>query len=246
MAGHSKWANIKHRKGRQDALRGKMNTKLIREITVATKESGPDLNSNPRLRLAVDKASRANVTKDSIKKAIDKGSGNVDGADYQEVSYEGYGPQGVAMLVFCLTDNKNRTVAEVRHAFNKYGGNLGTDGSVSYLFNRRAVIVLSGSVDDDELMMRALDLGVDDISAGDEAGTVELVMQANLLSDAVDHLKTFEYTIVHADHLWLAETTQSLDAVGSEKFSTLHDVLLELDDVQSVFTNAELDQSSLS
>ena len=245
MAGHSKWANIKHRKGRQDALRGKMNTKLIREITVATKEAGPDLNSNPRLRLAVDKASRANVTKDSIKKAIDKGSGNIDGADYQEVSYEGYGPQGVAMLVLCLTDNKNRTVAEVRHAFNKYGGNLGTDGSVSYLFNGRAVVVLTGSVDDDELMMRALDLGVDDISAGDEPGTVELVMQPNLLSDTVDRLKAFEYAIVHADHLWLAETTQSLDAAGSEKFSTLYDALLELDDVQSVFTNAELDQSSL-
>jgi YebC/PmpR family DNA-binding regulatory protein len=157
VAGHSKWANIKHRKGRQDALRGKMNTKLIREITVATKEAGGDPNSNPRLRLAIDKASRANVTKDSIKKAIDKGLGNVDGADYQEIRYEGYGPQGVAMLVLCLTDNKNRTVAEVRHAFSKHGGNLGTDGSVGYLFKRQGIVVFRADKLDDALMMRALD-----------------------------------------------------------------------------------------
>ena len=131
MAGHSKWANIRHRKGRQDALRGKANTKLIREITVATKEAGPDPSSNPRLRLAIEKANRANVTKDSIKKAIDKGAGNTSGEDYFEVVYEGYAPAGIAMMVSCLTDNKNRTVSEVRHAFSKHGGKLGTDGSVS-------------------------------------------------------------------------------------------------------------------
>ncbi len=238
MAGHSKWANIKHRKGRQDALRGKMNTKLIREITVATKEAGGDPSSNPRLRLAIDKASRANVTKDSIKKAIDKGMGNVDGADYQEVRYEGYGPQGVAILVLCLTDNKNRTVAEVRHAFNKYGGNLGTDGSVGYLFVRKGVVVIDSVKLDDDLIERALDLGVDDVSEGDEENTVQLVMSSNLLSEVVDRLKSFDYEITQADHLWIAETHQNLDQDAYEKFETLYDALLELDDVQSVFANA--------
>ena len=242
MAGHSKWANIKHRKGRQDALRGKMNTKLIREITVATKEAGGDPSSNPRLRLAIDKASRANVTKDSIKKAIDKGMGNVDGADYQEVRYEGYGPQGVAILVLCLTDNKNRTVAEVRHAFNKYGGNLGTDGSVGYLFVRKGVVVIDSVKLDDDLIERALDLGVDDVSEGDEENTVQLVMPSNLLSEVVDRLKSFDYEITQADQLWIAETHQKLDQGSYEKFETLYDALLELDDVQSVFANAEMSE----
>lgn len=239
MAGHSKWANIKHRKGRQDALRGKMNTKLIREITVATKEAGGDPGSNPRLRLAIDKANRANVTKDSIKRAIDKGTGNTAGVDYQEIRYEGYGPQGVAMLVCCLTDNKNRTVAEVRHAFSKYGGNLGTDGSVGYLFARRGVVVLeSASVDDETLMMRALDCGIDDVVPGDEENTVVLDMDPKLLSDVVEQLKAWEYVIAQADHGWIAETKQELSEEAYEKYDALHTVLLELDDVQSVFTNA--------
>ena len=241
MAGHSKWANIKHRKGRQDALRGKMNTKLIREITVAVKEAGGDPSANPRLRLAMDKANRANVTKDSIKRAIDKGLGNTTGADYQEIRYEGYGPQGVAILVSCLTDNKNRTVAEVRHAFNKYGGNLGTDGSVGYLFARRGVIVLASvSVDDETLMMRALDCGVDDVDVGEEEGTVVLEMDPKLLSDVVDQLKEWGYDILQADHSWIAETKQGLSEDAYEKYDALYTALLELDDVQSVFTNAEL------
>ncbi|HAV94049.1 MAG: YebC/PmpR family DNA-binding transcriptional regulator [Legionellales bacterium] len=242
MAGHSKWANIKHRKGRQDALRGKMNTKLIREITVATKESGGDPSSNPRLRLAMDKASRANVTKDSIKKAIDKGMGTMDGADYQEVRYEGYGPQGVAILVFCLTDNKNRTVAEVRHAFSKYGGNLGTDGSVSYLFNRQAKIVVQGSVDDEALMSHALDCGADDFSQGETPDTVVLTLPPAHLATAVDALKSHDYVVEHADNHWVADMIQPLDATGVEKTLVLYEVLLDLDDVQSVFTNADLGQ----
>jgi YebC/PmpR family DNA-binding regulatory protein len=242
MAGHSKWANIKHRKGRQDALRGKMNTKLIREITVATKESGGDPSSNPRLRLAMDKASRANVTKDSIKKAIDKGMGTIDGADYQEVRYEGYGPQGVAILVFCLTDNKNRTVAEVRHAFSKYGGNLGTDGSVSYLFNRQAKIVVQGSVDDEALMSHALDCGADDFSQGETPDTVVLTLPPADLATAVDALKSHDYVVEHADNHWVADMIQPLDATGVEKTLVLYEVLLDLDDVQSVFTNADLGQ----
>lgn len=241
MAGHSKWANIKHRKGRQDALRGKMNTKLIREITVATKESGGDPSANPRLRLAIDKANRANVTKDSIKRAIDKGMGNSEGSDYQEIRYEGYGPNGVAMLVFCLTDNKNRTVAEVRHAFNKYGGNLGTDGSVSYLFSRRGNIILSAQEDDEDLMMQALDCGVDDVSVGSEQGSVILDMEPNILSDVLDRMKALGYEVLHADNLWLAETKQVLDVAAYEKYESLYDVLLDLDDVQSVFTNVDCD-----
>ncbi len=238
MAGHSKWANIKHRKGRQDALRGKMNTKLIREITVATREAGGDPSANPRLRLAMDKANRANVTKDSIKRAIDKGMGNLGTDDYQSVMYEGYGPQGVAMLVECLTDNKNRTVAEVRHAFNKYGGNLGTDGSVSYLFSRRGIVVVSGQEEDEALLTLALEHGIDDVSAGVDPDTVVLDMAPNLLSDVVDLVSSKGYSIVQADHMWVAETKLPLDEVGYEKCETLHDVLIELDDVQSVFTNA--------
>ncbi len=243
MAGHSKWANIKHRKGRQDALRGKMNTKLIREITVATKEAGGDPDANPRLRLAIDKASRSNVTKDSIKRAIDKGLGNIDGADYQSVRYEGYGPQGVAVLVFCLTDNKNRTVAEVRHAFNKYGGNLGTDGSVGYLFNRQAKVVITGSIDDDELMLRALDCGANDVSSGDVDGRVMLTCDSNQLSEIVDSMQGYGYSILHADQHWVADTMQTLDEVGAEKMMVLYDALIELDDVQSVFTNTDLGQT---
>lgn len=243
MAGHSKWANIKHRKGRQDALRGKMNTKLIREITVATKEAGGDPDANPRLRLAIDKASRANVTKDSIKRAIDKGLGNTDGADYQAVRYEGYGPQGVAVLVFCLTDNKNRTVAEVRHAFNKYGGNLGTDGSVGYLFNRQAKVVITGSVDDDMIMLHALDCGADDVSAGEVDDQVVLTCEANQLSEVVNAMQGHGYTILHADQHWVADMMQALDEAATEKMMVLYDALIELDDVQSVFTNADLGQT---
>lgn len=238
MAGHSKWANIKHRKGRQDALRGKMNTKLIREITVATKEAGGDPNANPRLRLAIDKASRANVTKDSIKKAIDKGLGNVDGADYQEIRYEGYGPLGVAMLVLCLTDNKNRTVAEVRHAFSKHGGNLGTDGSVGYLFKRQGIVVFRADKLDDALMMRALDWGVDDVSEGEEVNTVELVMSTNVLPTVVEALQQASFEIIQADPVWLPETHQALNPESYEKFVTLYEALEDLDDVQSVFANA--------
>ena len=243
MAGHSKWANIKHRKGRQDALRGKMNTKLVREITVATKEAGGDPDANPRLRLAIDKASRANVTKDSIKRAIDKGLGNTDCADYQAVRYEGYGPQGVAVLVFCLTDNKNRTVAEVRHAFNKYGGNLGTDGSVGYLFNRQAKVVITGSVDDDMIMLHALDCGADDVSAGEADDQVVLTCEANQLSEVVNAMQGHGYTILHADQHWVADMMQALDEAATEKMMVLYDALFELDDVQSVFTNADLGQT---
>ena len=241
MAGHSKWANIKHRKGRQDALRGKMNTKYIREITVATKEAGADPNANPRLRLAIDKANRANVTKDSIKRAIDKGMGKLAGVDYQEVCYEGYGPNGIAMLVNCLTDNKNRTVAEIRHAFNKYGGNLGTDGSVRYLFVRKGVVVISGSVEDDALLLWAIDSGIDNVSEGIHLGTVALEMAPNQLAAVVDRLKTSGYTVVQADYLWIAEAKQILDEATYEKYEVLYDVLLDLDDVQAVFSNAKVE-----
>lgn len=239
MAGHSKWANIKHRKGRQDALRGKMNTKLIREITVASKESGPDPHSNPRLRLAIDKANRANVTKDSIKKAIDKGQGASSGADYIEVMYEGYGAKGVAVMVRCLTDNKNRTVSEVRHAFNKHGGNLGTDGSVSYLFERKGVVFLPCHASDQPAMLEAvLDFAVEDVQELEEG--LELIVQASDLTSVVDSITAKQWDIGQADLRWVAGTLVELNDEDAQKLATLEDALDDLDDVQEVYHNAQL------
>ncbi|MBT7408636.1 MAG: YebC/PmpR family DNA-binding transcriptional regulator, partial [Methylococcales bacterium] len=167
MAGHSKWANIQHRKKAQDAKRGKLFTKLIREITVAARMGGGDSDSNPRLRTAIDKALGGNMTKDTIERAVKKGAGAMDGANYEEIRYEGYGPAGIAMIVDCLTDNKNRTVAEVRHAFSKSGGNLGTDGSVSYMFSKLGIISFDKDVDEDGLMEAALEAGAEDIVSND-------------------------------------------------------------------------------
>ena len=237
MAGHSKWANIKHRKGRQDALRGKKNTKFIREITVAAREAGGDPKSNPRLRLAIEKANHANVTKDSIKKAIDKGVGNIDGEDYAEVIYEGYVPMGVAILVVCLTDNKNRTVAEVRHAFTKYGGNLGTSGSVSYMFARQGLIVCSQLEDIDAFMDEMFELDIEDVSLLDEQSVAISTMPNNLVA-VLEYCKSKSYHVVESDLIWHADNSLSLTDEGNEKLENLVHVLEELDDVQSVFTNA--------
>ena len=237
MAGHSKWANIRHRKGRQDALRGKKNTKLIRDITVAVKEGGDDASSNPRLRLALEKANKANVTKDSIKRAIDKGAGNIDGESYQEVVYEGYGPSGVAVMVFCMTDNKNRTVAEVRHAFSKYGGNLGTSGSVDYLFSRKGIMVVLEVDDEDALINSALESGCEDVSA---SGDREFVVQTDPQNfDAVlSALQTAGYQIDKAELSWVPLTEMPLDEGQMDKLMVLQDALEDLDDCQSVYTNA--------
>ena len=238
MAGHSKWANIRHRKGRQDALKGKKNTKLIRDITVSVKESGADVSANPRLRLALEKANKANVTKDSIKRAIDKGLGNIDGAQYQEVVYEGYGPSGVAVMVFCMTDNKNRTVAEVRHAFSKHGGNLGTSGSVDYLFSRKGVIICQDVIDEDALMACAIESGCEDvIMISDQTYSIQSNPQD--FDQILASLQASGYVIESGELSWVALNHISLDEVQLEKLFVLQDALEELDDCQSVYTNVD-------
>lgn len=235
MAGHSKWANIKHRKAAQDAKRGKIFTKLIREITVAARAGGGDADANPRLRSALDKALSANMTKDTIERAILRGTGEGDGTAIEEVTYEGYGTNGVAVLVECVTDNRNRTVAEVRHAFSKAGGNLGTDGSVAYLFNKQGSIVFSG-VDEEAIMDVALESGAEDIEAED--GMVEVITPFEDYFSVLEALKDAGFEPEMDEIVQRATTEVELDEESSEKFMRMVDALEELDDVQNVFTNA--------
>ncbi len=236
MAGHSKWANIKHRKARQDASRGKIWTKVIREINVAAK-GGPDPDDNPRLRLALDKANAANMPKDTIKRAIEKGAGIGETGELEEITFEGYGPGGVAILVETMTDNRNRTVSDVRHAFSKFGGNLGTDGSVAYLFNKIGIIHISKDYDEEDLMEIALDAGADDIINEEEY--YEIISNPNSLSDIVDILKTKEINYLRAENTLRAETEISLDEETSEKVINILEFMDDLDDVQAVHTNAD-------
>ena len=236
MAGHSKWANIKHRKARQDAKRGKIYTKLIREITVAAK-GGPDPADNPRLRLALDKATSENMPKDTINRAIQRGSGTGDSANLEEVTYEGYGPNGVAILVETMTDNRNRTVADVRHAFAKFGGNLGTDGSVAYLFNKIGYIFISSQANEDELFDFAIEEGADDIENTDDHFIISC--SANIFSDLVGKVKSNGYEVINAELSMKAETTIPLDQETSEKVIKILDFMDDIDDVQEVHTNAE-------
>src|SRR5210317_2280436 len=198
MAGHSKWANIQHRKGAQDKKRGKLFTKLIREITIAAKMGGSDLDANPRLRLAVDKAKAQSMPKDNIERAIKRGAGETEGADYLEIRYEGYGPGGVAVMVDCLTDNRNRTVAEVRHAFSKFGGNLGTDGSVAYLFSKIGVLNFAPGTSEEEIMEAALDAGADDVVAEDD-GSIEVITTPETYSDVKAALEAAGFTAENAE-----------------------------------------------
>jgi YebC/PmpR family DNA-binding regulatory protein len=235
MAGHSKWANIKHRKAAQDAKRGKVFTKLIREITVAARAGGGDADANPRLRSVLDKALSANMTKDTIERAILRGTGESDGAAIEEVTYEGYGSNGVAVLVECATDNRNRTVAEVRHAFSKAGGNLGTDGSVAYLFNKQGSIVFSG-VDEEAIMDVALEAGAEDIEA--EEGMVEVITPFEEYFSVLEALKGAGFEPEMDEIVQRATTEVELDEESSEKIMRMVDALEELDDVQNVFTNA--------
>ena len=237
MAGHSKWANIKHRKARQDASRGKVWTKVIREITVAAK-GGPDPADNPRLRLALDKANAANMPKDTIKRAIQKGSGTGEMGEIEEITFEGYGPNGVAILVETMTDNRNRTVADVRHAFSKFGGNLGTDGSVSYLFNKLGVINISKSYEEDSVMEVVLEAGADDMVADD--ARYEVITSPTNLSEVLEALKKNEIEIIDAEATMRADVLVNLDAEGSEKLLKIMNFLDDLDDVQEVHTNGEL------
>ena len=239
MAGHSKWANIKHRKAAQDAKRGKVFTKLIRELTVAAKLGGPVPADNPRLRSAVDKALTANMTRDTIDRAIARGVGSNDTDNVEELTYEGYGSGGVAVLVEVMTDNRNRTVSEVRHAFNKCGGNLGTDGSVAYLFSRRGQIGYASGVDEDALMEAALEAGAEDIVSNDD-GSVEVFTTFESFGAVKDALDVAGFSAENAEVAMIPSTTTLLDLETAEKVVRLVDMLEDLDDVQNVYTNADI------
>ena len=236
MAGHSKWANIKHRKARQDASRGKVWTKVIREITVAAKD-GPDPNDNPRLRLALEKANAANMPKDTIKRAIEKGSGTGETGELEEIVFEGYGPGGVAILVETMTDNRNRTVSDVRHAFSKYGGNLGTDGSVSYLFKKLGIIHLSKNMSEESLMEVVIESGAEDFSEEDDF--YEVTTEANVFNNVLDVFKEKKIEYIDAQLTLRADTLVPLDNDMSEKVLNIMEFMDDLDDVQEVHTNAE-------
>ncbi len=241
MAGHSKWANIRHRKAAQDAKRGKIFTKLIRELVVSAK-GGADPADNPRLRAAVDKALGANMRRDTVDKAIARGAGNGDGDHYDELTYEGYAPGGVAILVECMTDNRNRTVSDVRHAFTKRGGNLGTDGSVAYLFSRQGQLYFS-NVNEDALMEAALEAGAEDIEMSDDDSALIVTAFEDFLS-VKEALVAAGFQPESAEVTMVASTTIELDTEASLKVMTLVDMLEELDDVQNVYTNAEFDSSA--
>ena len=238
MAGHSKWANIKHRKAAQDAKRGKIFTKLIREIVVAARTGGPDSDSNPRLRDAVSKALSANMKKDTVENAIKRGAGAGEGENYDEIRYEGYGPSGVAVMVDCLTDNRNRTVSEVRHAFTKSGGNLGTDGSVAYLFSKVGIISYAAGVDEGAIMEAALEAGADDIVSNDD-GSIDVLTPWEELVPVKEVMIAAGYEPDNADVTQQPATSVDLELEDAEKVMRLIDMLEDLDDVQSVFTNAD-------
>ncbi|TQV86107.1 YebC/PmpR family DNA-binding transcriptional regulator [Exilibacterium tricleocarpae] len=244
MAGHSKWANIKHRKAAQDAKRGKVFTKIIRELTVAAKQGGnPD--DNPRLRAAVDKALGANMKRDTIDKAIARGAGDGEGENYEELTYEGYGVGGVAVLVEVMTDNRNRTVAEVRHAFSKRGGNLGTDGSVAYLFTRKGQISFAPGADEDQIMEAALEAGADDV-VGNEDGSVDVTTTFEDFINVKEAMLATGLEPAAAEVTMIPSTSVTLDLAGAEKVMGLVDMLEDLDDVQNVYTNAEIPDEILA
>lgn len=239
MAGHSKWANIKHRKAAQDARRGKMFTKLIRELTVAARSGGPLPEDNPRLRAAVDKALTANMTRDTIDRAIARGAGTNEAENMEELTYEGYAPGGVAVLVEAMTDNRNRTVAEVRHAFSKRGGNLGTDGSVAYLFSRKGQISFAPGVDEERVMEVALEAGAEDI-ASHEDGSIDVTTAWEDFSAVRAALDEAGLEIAGGEVTMVPSITVPLDAEGATAVLALVDMLEDLDDVQNVYTNADI------
>lgn len=244
MAGHSKWANIRHRKGAQDAKRGKVFTKIIREITVAARMGGAEEENNPRLRDVVTKALKANMKRDTIDNAIKRGAGGADGADMMEMRYEGYGPNGVAVLVDCLSDNKNRTVSEVRHAFSKSGGNLGTDGSVAYLFSKQGQILLEEGQDEEHVMELALDAGADDVITDSEP--FEIVTSPESYHQVTGALEEAGIGVDNAELVMQASTMVELDLESAQKLMRLVDMLEDLDDVQNVYTNADISEDVMS
>ena len=239
MAGHSKWANIKHRKGVQDARRGKVFTKLIREITIAARGGGAgDPKLNPRLRTAIDKALGANMTKDTIERAIKRGTGELEGAHYEEVRYEGYGPAGVAIMVECTTDNRTRTVGEVRYAFTKHGGNLGQDGSVAFLFNKTGVLNYPPGMSEDKIMEAALEAGADDV-VSDKDGSIEVLTSPETFHTVVDAMGERGLKPENAEIQQRASTSAPVSGDDAEKLLKLLEALEDLDDVQNVYSNAD-------
>jgi YebC/PmpR family DNA-binding regulatory protein len=239
MAGHSKWANIKHKKAANDKKRGKIWTKLLREVTVAAKEGGGDIDANPRMRLAVDKANGANVPKDTIERAIKRGAGGDDTDNYDEIRYEGYGAGGTAVMVDCMTDNRNRTASEVRHAFTKHGGNLGTDGSVAYMFAKRGIISFAPGKDEDAVMEAALEAGAEDVVTSDD-GSIDVITAPEEFSAVRDGMIKAGHEPDNAEVTYDAETKSELDLETAEKLMKMVDALEDLDDVQEVYTNADI------
>ena len=239
MAGHSKWANIQHRKGRQDEKRGKIWTRIIREITVAARQGGPDIKDNPRLRLAVDKAKAANMPADRIKYNIDKASGNLDGLSYEEIRYEGYGIAGAAIILDTMTDNRVRTVAEVRHAFSKYGGNLGTEGSVAFQFKHCGQFVFAPGTSEDKVMEVALEAGAEDVVTDDD-GAIEVLTAPGDFEAVKAALEAAGLNPEVAEVTMRPENTIDISGEDAERMQKLLDVLEDLDDVQAVYHNAAL------
>ncbi len=245
MAGHSKWANIQHRKGAQDKKRGKLFTKLIREITSSARMGGGDLTSNPRLRLAVDKAKAQSMPKDNIERAIKRGSGDLEGDDFQEVRYEGYGPGGSAVMVDCLTDNLNRTVAEVRHAFAKFGGNLGTNGSVAYLFNEVGQLFFPAGYSEDVITEAAIDAGAEDVIV-DTDHSIEVLTDPQEFEAVRDRITAAGFVPENAEITMRASLQAELDADTAESMIKMLDLLEDLDDVQRVYSNADISEEILA
>jgi len=245
MAGHSKWANIQHRKNRQDARRGKLFTKLIREITVAARMGGADADANPRLRAAIDNALASNMPKDTIERAVSRGAGGEEGEQVEEVRYEGYGPGGVAIMVDCMTDNRNRTVAEIRHAFSKFGGNLGTDGSVAYLFDHVGLISYPAGTSEEALMEAALEAGAEDI-VGDDDGSFDVLTVPDELVTVKAALSAAGQIPESAEVTMRAKTNAPVDPDDADTLLRLLDTLEDLDDVQKVYSNADIPEAILA
>ncbi|MGI9260096.1 MAG: YebC/PmpR family DNA-binding transcriptional regulator [Gammaproteobacteria bacterium] len=244
MAGHSKWANIRFRKGAQDAKRGKLFTKLIREITISARQGGGDASANPRLRSAIEKAKSQSMPKDNIDRAIKRGTGEGDGADYVEVRYEGYGPGGVAVMVDTLTDNRNRTVAEVRHAFSKFGGNLGADGAVAYLFTHTGLLSYPAGSDEDQIMEAAIEAGAADVVSNDD-GSIDVLTEPSDFGTIKDAMVEAGLSPEQAEITMRASTSAEIDTDAAETLLNLLDTLDELDDVQQVYSNADIPQELL-
>ena len=245
MAGHSKWANIQHRKGRQDKKRGKLFTKLIREITIAARVGGGDIAANPRLRLAVDKAKMQSMPKDNIDRAIKRGSGDLDGVDYIEIRYEGYGPGGVAVMVDCMTDNKNRTVADVRHAFSKFGGNLGADGSVSYIFNHVGLLNFPAGSDEEAIMDAAIEAGAEDVIV-DEDKSIEVLTDPATFEAVRDAMRALGFEPEDSELTMRAGSSTGLELQAASSMIKMLEMLEDLDDVQHVYSNADISDEILA